>query len=92
MNGPPARVQVAAATDPALTSITGTFLNEAEIAEACASVDKPNLSPAELRQLHADYDRDFDLGDAAHACDLKSSVDKTGRVRSDYVPGPIFVS
>jgi aryl-alcohol dehydrogenase-like predicted oxidoreductase len=77
---------------PGLTSITGTFLNEAEIAEACEAVDKPNLSGAELRQLLEDYDRDFGLGDAAHACDLKSSVDKTGRVRSGYVPAPVFVA
>src|SRR3954470_16171904 len=39
---------------PALTSITGTFLNEKEIAEAVESVDKPNLSQAELRQIAKD--------------------------------------
>ena len=77
---------------PGLTSITGTFLNDREIAEACASTDKPNLSTAELRQLYADYDADFGLGPESHACELKSSTSLSGRVRSEYVPGPVFVA
>src|SRR5262249_26290380 len=36
--------------DDALTSITGTFLNEEEIAEACAAVDKPGFSPEQMLQ------------------------------------------
>ncbi len=36
--------------DPALTSITGTLLNEEEIREAAESVDKPALTEAEMRQ------------------------------------------
>jgi len=75
----------------ALTSITGTFLDEAEIQEACESVDKPNLSGAELGQLARDYSKDWDLGPEAHPCDLKSSLAPTGQVRSTYVPPPVFV-
>lgn len=71
---------------PSLTSITGTFLDEAEIAEACGAVDKPNLSEAEMRQIVQDYANDWGLGDEAHPCDLKSSADASGRVRSGYVP------
>ena len=41
--------------DPALTSITGTLLNEAEIKEACDAVDKPKLSAAEMQQLADEY-------------------------------------
>jgi len=76
----------------ALTSITGTFLDEAEIQEACESVDKPNLSGAELGQLARDYSQDWDLGPEAHPCDLKCSITPTGQVRSSYVPPPVFVA
>jgi len=41
-------------------------LNEDEIREAAESVDKPNLSSAELRQITEDYSRDWDLGTDAH--------------------------
>ena len=77
---------------PALTSITGTFLNEAEIAEACAAVDKSDFSFAELHQLAEDYSVDWNLGTEAHPCDLKSSVEPAGLVRSGYVPPAIFVA
>src|SRR5665213_691897 len=53
---------------PALTSITGTFLNEHEIREAAESVEKPNLSQTELRELAESYAKDFDLGPEAHPC------------------------
>jgi len=77
---------------PALTSITGTFLNECEIQEACEACDKPDLSREVLNQLSEDYRRDFGLGDEAHPCDLKSSVDVSGKVRSAYVAPPIYVA
>ncbi len=77
---------------PGLTSITGTFLSEQEIAEACGAVDKPDLTYAELGQLVRDYADDFGLGDAAHPCDLKSSADVAGRVRSGYVPAPVLIA
>ena len=75
-----------------MTSITGTFLNEHEIKEAAESTDKPNLSMQELRQIAEDYARDWDLGSDAHPCDLKSSADSTGRVRSGYVPPPVLIA
>jgi aryl-alcohol dehydrogenase-like predicted oxidoreductase len=78
--------------DDALTSITGTLLDEAEIAEAAAAVDKPDLSEAEMRQLAQDYARDWGLGPEAHPCDLKSSVDPSGKVRSSYVPPPVLIA
>ncbi|HUB24715.1 MAG TPA: aldo/keto reductase [Tepidisphaeraceae bacterium] len=74
---------------PALTSVTGTLLDEAEIREACQAVDKPDLSRDELTQISADYARDWNLGPEAHPCDLKSSVDASGRVRSGYVAPPV---
>jgi len=75
-----------------LTSITGTFLNEHEIKEAAESTDKPNLSMQELWQITEDYARDWNLGPEAHPCDLKSSTDPSGRVRSGYVPPPVLMA
>ncbi len=78
--------------DDALTSITGTFLNEEEIQEAAESVSKPRLSATEMKQLAEDYARDWGLGDEAHPCDLKSSTSPEGKVRSGYIPPPILVA
>ena len=77
---------------PALTSITGTFLNEKEIAEACEATDKPDLSKAELSEIAKDYARDWDLGDDAHPCNFKSSTDPSGQVRSSYIPPPVLIA
>ncbi len=77
---------------PALTSITGTFLNEHEIKEAAESCDKPNLTFAEMKQLAEDYANDFGLGPDAHPCNLKSSVELSGSVRSGYVPAPVLIA
>jgi aryl-alcohol dehydrogenase-like predicted oxidoreductase len=75
--------------DPALTSITGTLLNEEEIKEAVEATSKPDLSESEMHQLAEDYSRDWGLGDQAHPCDLKSSTSPTGAVRSSYVPAQL---
>lgn len=77
---------------PAMTSITGTLLNEHEITEAAESVDKPDLSTAELTQLAIDYARDWGLGDDAHPCDLKSSSDPAGKETSRYIPPPVLLA
>jgi aryl-alcohol dehydrogenase-like predicted oxidoreductase len=77
---------------PGMTSITGTFLNEKEIQEACESTSKPDLSTEELNQLAHDYSRDWGLGADAHPCNLKSSVDPSGQVRSGYVPSPMLIA
>jgi aryl-alcohol dehydrogenase-like predicted oxidoreductase len=76
----------------ALTSITGTFLTEEEIAEACEAADMPDLPAPQLAQLAREYARDWDLGEQAHPCDLKSSTDASGRVRSGYVPPPVLLA
>lgn len=77
---------------PALTSITATLLDEQEITEAAESVNKPNLSQAQLDEIGADYARDWDLGAEAHPCDLKSSISPSGQVRSSYVPPPVLIA
>jgi aryl-alcohol dehydrogenase-like predicted oxidoreductase len=78
--------------DKALTSITGTLLDETEITEACDAVDKPAISPGVMRELADAYAKDFDLGSEAHPCDLKSSIDPSGRVRSSYLPPPVLIA
>jgi aryl-alcohol dehydrogenase-like predicted oxidoreductase len=75
-----------------MTSITGTFLNEKEIKEAAESCDKPNLSGAELRQIHEDYENDWNLGPEAHPCDIRSSITPGGTIRSGYVPSPLLIA
>lgn len=76
----------------ALTSITATLLNEAEIEEVIAAAELPDLSADEMQQLHDLYERDFDLPAESHACDLKSSMNDEGKVRSDYVAPPTMVA
>jgi len=78
--------------EPALTSITATLVNEAEILELSQLDDLPNLTQQDLQQLADDYARDWNLGDEAHPCDLKSSVDPSGKVRSQYTPPPILIA
>ncbi len=78
--------------DPSLTSVTATLINEEEIKEAAESTDKPDLTPEEMQELADLYRTDFGLGQEAHPCDLKSSTDPSGRVRSSYVPPPVFVA
>ena len=78
--------------DPALTSITGTLLNEHEIREACEACDKPDLTANQMRQLAEWYADDFGLGDEAHPCDLKSSTAPGGSERSRYGPPPVLIA
>jgi aryl-alcohol dehydrogenase-like predicted oxidoreductase len=78
--------------DRNLTSITGTFLNENEIREAAESADMPNFSKAEMEELARNYAVDWNLGPNAHPCNIKSSKDPSGQVRSGYVAPPVFVA
>ena len=78
--------------NPTLTAITATLLDEREIEEVCASVHKPDLTIDELNELRELYQGDFGLPAEAHPCDLKSSVDPSGKVRSSYVPPPVMIA
>ncbi|MGC4032983.1 MAG: aldo/keto reductase [Tepidisphaeraceae bacterium] len=75
-----------------MASITGTFLNEKEITEAVNAANGPDISKEDLLTLHNGYESDFDLGPDAHACNLKSSTDASGAVRSQYVPPPVLIA
>jgi aryl-alcohol dehydrogenase-like predicted oxidoreductase len=78
--------------NPTLTAITATLLDENEIREVCESTRKSDLTLDELNELAQGYRSDFDLPPEAHPCDLKSSVDPSGRVRSGYVPPPVMIA
>jgi hypothetical protein len=62
------------------------------VQEAINAVSKPAISKDDLRSLQDSYSRDWDLGEGAHPCNLKSSTDPAGQVRSDYVPPPVLVA
>ena len=79
-------------SSPALTSITATLVSEQEINEVCDALDKPDLTPEEMHALHDLYERDFDLPAESHACDLKSSIDDSGKTRSQYVAPPVLIA
>jgi len=50
------------------------------------------LTREELRELSEGYQNNFGLPPEAHPCDLKSSTDPSGRVRSTYVPPPVLIA
>lgn len=77
---------------PGMTSITGTFLDEKEVQEAVNAVTKPNISREDLAALSRQYADDWELGNGAHACNLKSSTAEGGQVRSEYVPPPVLIA
>lgn len=78
--------------NPSLCAITATLLNEREIDEVCGAVEKSDLTIDELNELARGYRSDFGLPPEAHPCDLKSSVEASGTVRSGYVPPPVLLA
>jgi hypothetical protein len=58
----------------------------------CEAVNKSDLTRAELDELAQGYKTDFGLPPEAHPCDLKSSTDPAGHVRSSYVPPPVLMA
>jgi aryl-alcohol dehydrogenase-like predicted oxidoreductase len=81
------------ASFPAVCSIEPNLLTEADLTEFVAATSGgagggQTFRPDTLDQIAALYARDFDLGEAAHPCDWKSSVAPGGRVRSSYQSPP----
>ncbi len=73
------------AAQPRMICSLPTCMSEDEVIEFAAAADKPDLSADQLARVQELYESDFDLPDDAHPCDLKSSTDPSGRVRSGYV-------
>jgi aryl-alcohol dehydrogenase-like predicted oxidoreductase len=67
-----------------LVSIEPNILTLADVEQFAAACDARPLDQDTLKKIAAWYDEDFGLGSAAHPCDWKSSMSKTGSVRSSY--------
>ncbi|MEX2545155.1 MAG: aldo/keto reductase [Phycisphaeraceae bacterium] len=74
------------ASQPGLVSIEPNVIGDADVLDFAAVSDGEPLPEHVLTDLANLYARDFDLGDAAHPCDLKSSTAAGGSVRSGYEP------
>lgn len=72
------------ASQEGLVSIEPNLLNEQDLQDFAAVCDSKPLPGDVLEQIASLYERDFDLGEAAHPCDLKSSVAPGGSIRSGY--------
>ena len=73
------------ASQPGMVSIEPNILNEADLKEYASACDGAPLPDDVLAKLDELYARDFGLGEEAHPCDLKSSTEPEGKVRSGYV-------
>lgn len=72
-------------SQPAMVSVEPNILYERDIDDFASASDMGPLPHEVLDNLALLYERDFDLGAAAHACDLKSSTAASGAERSGYV-------
>ena len=77
------------ASQPGLVSIEPNLLSEDSIDAHAQALDGSTLPDDVLAECRRLYATDFGLGDAAHPCDFKSSVTKSGRLRAGYAP-PAF--
>ena len=69
-------------SQPGMASIEPNILNRRDIDDFADAADLGPLPDDVLARLGELYECDFGLGDEAHPCDLKSSVEPGGRVRS----------
>ncbi len=72
------------ASFPELVSIEPNLLSLADVEDFARAADAPPLPAQVLQQIAPWYERDFDLGEAAHPCDWKSSITPDGKMRSGY--------
>ena len=73
------------ASQPAMVSIEPNLLSLDDVREFAVAADGRPLPADMLDELNRLYENDFALGDAAHPCDHKSSIDPSGSVRSAYL-------
>jgi aryl-alcohol dehydrogenase-like predicted oxidoreductase len=73
------------ASQPGMVSIEPNIYSQAEVDDFVHACDGRTLPDEVLQDLQALYERDFDLGEGAHPCPLKSSTAEEGEVRSGYV-------
>jgi aryl-alcohol dehydrogenase-like predicted oxidoreductase len=73
------------ASQPAMVSIQPNIYSHADLAEFVKACDGQGLPQDVLDELQNRYERNFDLGEDAQPCPLKSSTAEQGEVRSGYV-------
>jgi len=73
------------ASQPALVSLEPNILSLEDVEQFAACCEGKPLSDDLLTTIDDLYARDFDLGDEAHPCNLKSSTAEGGEVRSGYI-------
>ena len=73
------------ASQPAVVSIEPNILSVDDVDRYAEALDGPPLPEDVLARVDELYADDFGMGDAAHPCDLKSSLADGGKVRSGYV-------
>ena len=78
------------ACQPAMVSIEPNLLSLQDVQDFAHVCDGKPLPRSVLDEVADLYERDFDLGPEAHPCDIKSSTDPTGAVRSSYVQPAII--
>lgn len=72
-------------SQPGMVSVEPNILNQGDIDDFAAASEMGPLPADVLAALAELYACDFNLGTAAHACDLKSSTAESGAERSGYV-------
>jgi aryl-alcohol dehydrogenase-like predicted oxidoreductase len=73
------------ASQPGLVSIQPNIYSEADVDDFAKACDGAGLPEDVLAEVQSLYERDFDFGEEAHPCPMKSSTAEGGEVRSGYV-------
>lgn len=73
------------ASQPGMVSIEPNIYSQADVDDFVHACDGQSLPSDVLEELRALYERNFDLGEGAQPCPLKSSTAEGGEVRSGYV-------
>ena len=73
------------ASQPGLVSMQPNIYSEADVDDFAKACDGAGLPEDVLAEVQSLYERDFDFGEEAHPCPMKSSTAEGGEVRSGYV-------
>ena len=73
------------ASQKGIVSIEPNILSVNDIKDFATAADGSRIPNDVLVMLDQCYEDDFGLGEEAHPCNLKSSTDQTGNVRSTYI-------
>jgi len=74
------------ASVPGVMSIEPNIITVEDLEDYAKACDGQTLPDDVMQQLDELYAKDYDFGEGAHPCDLKSSVAEGGSERSRYLP------